>query len=229
MHIRVLLIDAAPPVRPDDYFYRTMHDRSTDRSADQPDGPVRFESASAYFDRLVNCAGSKQTPPIAIEEDALAEFQRQGLFLTYAVECPVENLSGLSSVLKQALPNLLKRVELSYKPKFIALLSRDLGELVPALQSAWGDRLILDGDSPFTSTEWEASGVSAGPKLEFGRSPGRCDQAPPLNVPDCTICQRSPGMKLALLVAVVGKAKRFGNSNGDYAKISNRPSDPTEE
>jgi hypothetical protein len=70
-------------------------------------------------------------------------------------------LSGLSSVLKQAVPNLLKRVELSYKPKFIALLSRDLGESVPALQSAWGDRLILDGASPFASAEFEASAVSA--------------------------------------------------------------------
>jgi len=35
-------------------------------------------------------------------------------------------------------------------------------------------------------------------------------------------------MRLALLLAVVER-KRFGNSSGDYAKISNRPSDPTEE
>lgn len=158
VHIRVLLIDATPPIRPEDYFYRAAHDRSANQSV----GPVRFESARAYFDRLVNCAGSQQLSGMANEEAALAEFQRQGLFLAYAVECPVENLSGLSSILKQALPNMLKRVQLSYKPKFIVLLSRDLGELVPALQSAWGDRLILDGASPFAIGEPETAGASAG-------------------------------------------------------------------
>jgi hypothetical protein len=163
VHIRVLLIDAAPPTRMDDYFYRAAKD-----------GSVRFEASRAYFDRLVNCTGLERTSGVATEEAALAEFQRQGLFLAYAVECPVENLSGLSSVLKQAAPNLLKRVQLSYKPKFAALLSRDLMELAPSLKSAWGDRLILDGDSPFTSTEWEASGVSAGESPNF---PDRLAQA----------------------------------------------------
>ena len=151
VHIRVLLIDAALSPRPEDYFYRAATDRS-----------VRSESSRAYFDRLVHHAGPHPPSAAATEEAALAEFQRQGLFLTYAVECPVENSSELPAVLKQGVPNLLKRVQLSYKPKYIALLSRDLAELVPVLQSAWGDRLILDGASPFAAAKSEASGVNPG-------------------------------------------------------------------
>jgi hypothetical protein len=155
VHIRVLLIDAAPPARPEDYFYRAPSDRTADRS-------VRSVLSRAYFDRVVNCASSPRTSGMEIDEAALAEFQRQGLFLTHAVECPVENSAELSSVLKQAVPNLLKRVQLSYKPKFIALLSRELGELVPVLRSAWADRLILDGASPFVGAGAEVAGGSAG-------------------------------------------------------------------
>src|ERR1700734_102518 len=68
VHIRVLLIDSTPPLRPDDYFYRATKE-----------GTVRYEAASAYFERLVNCAGSQQASGMANQEAALAEFQRQGL------------------------------------------------------------------------------------------------------------------------------------------------------
>jgi hypothetical protein len=157
VHIRALLIDAAPPLHAEDYFYRAPNGQSTSGSADRSvDGAARSEASRTYFNRILACAGSQR----ATEEVALGEFQRQGLFLTYAVECPVENSAELSSVLKQAAPNLVKRVQFSYKPKFIALLSRDLGELVPVLQSGWGDRLILDGASPFAGAESETSGVS---------------------------------------------------------------------
>ena len=152
VHIRVLLIDAAPPLRHEDYFYRVAKGQS-----------ARSEVSRAYFARLVNCVAAPRNPGIAMEDEAaLAEFQRDGLFLTCAVECPIENSSELSAALKQAMPNLLKRVQLSYKPKYIALLSRNLDELLPGLRSAWGDRLILDGASAFAGAESKSSEAGAG-------------------------------------------------------------------
>lgn len=146
VHIRVLLIDAAPPVRPEDYFYRAVKDRS-----------VRCETSRAYFDELVKCVGTPRDSNLD-EEVELTDFQRHGLFLTHAVECSIPDSSDLADAVIRVRPGVLKRIQLSYKPKFIALLSLGLGELIPALQAAdWGDRLILDGGKPFAGTFLEDS------------------------------------------------------------------------
>jgi hypothetical protein len=70
VHIRVLLIDAAPPLRPDDYFYRATKD-----------GYVRFEAARAYFDRLVNYTGSQRASGTVTEEAALSNSSARDFFL----------------------------------------------------------------------------------------------------------------------------------------------------
>ncbi len=139
VHISVLLIDAAPPDRAEDYFYRATTDSAADRS------PV----SRAYFDALVRCAGV--TPDRAMnEEAALAEFQRRGLFLIGAIECAVENATEAQRTIARTAPALLRRVNVSYKPKSIALLSSPTAALVPVFQeNGWGDRLILDDGKPF--------------------------------------------------------------------------------
>jgi hypothetical protein len=138
IHISVLLIDAAPPARAEDYFYRVPA-RLSDRS------PAGRE----YFDALMNSAGvdARAQPD---EETALAEFQRRGFFLIGAVECAPANPLDAQKAIERAAPTLLRRVNISYKPKSIALLSPATQPLVAAFeQSDWGSRLILRDGKPF--------------------------------------------------------------------------------
>jgi len=141
---QVLLLDAAPPPRPEDYFYRAAKDRS-----------VRSKDPRNYFDELIASSGTNDAGEIG-EEAALEAFQRRGLFLAYAVECPVQDDAALASAIGRAAPTLLKRLQISYRPKYVAVLSECLQGLIPVLQGAgWADRLILDegkdGGKPFAS------------------------------------------------------------------------------
>lgn len=138
IHISVLLIDAAPPIRFEDYFYRATTDRSE-----------RSPESRAYFDEMVKCAGAAPGPGIT-EEAALAEFQRHGFYVIGAVECaPADHLNSAKAI-EAARPLVLRRVNVSYKPKSIALLSPDTQGLIPMFRSnGWGERLILDEGKPF--------------------------------------------------------------------------------
>ncbi|HXA75998.1 MAG TPA: hypothetical protein VNV41_02595 [Candidatus Acidoferrales bacterium] len=138
IHISVLLIAAAPPVRFEDYFYRATNQRSE-----------RSPASRAYFDGLVKCAGLIPDP--AMNEDAaLAEFQRHGFFLIGAVECALESHSDLAKAIERAAPAVLRRVKISYKPKSVAFLSPCTQALVPMFQaSEWAEHLILDHGKPF--------------------------------------------------------------------------------
>jgi hypothetical protein len=138
VHISVLLIDAAPPARPEDYFYRAPASPS-DRSS----------AGREYFDALLNSAGvdARAQPN---EETALAEFQRRGFFLIGAVECALANPLGAQKAIEHVAPTLLRRVKISYKPKSIAMLSAATQPLVAAFQqSDWAPRLILHDGRPF--------------------------------------------------------------------------------
>jgi hypothetical protein len=139
IHIHGLLIDASPPARPEDYFYRAASDRS-----------ARSALSRMYFDELTQSIGRAGGSEIH-EEGALADFQRRGLFLTYAVECPVENPEELKNAIGQLAPTVLKRILASYKPKQIALLSPETEELIRDFQTAGLDRrLVLDRGRPFS-------------------------------------------------------------------------------
>jgi hypothetical protein len=151
VHIQALLIDAAPPPRVEDYFYRAAKDRG-----------VRSAESRRYFDQLLKAAGTAATPELD-EESALSDFQRRGFFLTSAVECPVGASSELRDAMTRLFPTLLKRIQFSYRPKVMALLSDQSSELIPAFQAAgWGGRLVLDEVAPFAS---ETPGKQGG---EFG-------------------------------------------------------------
>jgi hypothetical protein len=138
VHISVLLIDSAPPARLEDYFYRATSDREE-----------RSPASREYFDGLAKCAGV--APGSSMDEEAaLVEFQRQGYFLIGAVECAMENGGELSKAIERAAPAILRRVNVSYKPKSIALISLLTQTLVPTFQaSGWGQRLILMDGKPF--------------------------------------------------------------------------------
>jgi hypothetical protein len=137
LHISVLLIDAAPPARFEDYFYRA--------------GAERSSASRAYFDALVGCAGVAPGSHTGMNEQAaLAEFQRRGLFLIGAIECALENHPDPAQAIERAASAILRRVNVSYKPKSIALLSPRTQPLVQMFQeNGWASRLILNEGDPF--------------------------------------------------------------------------------
>jgi hypothetical protein len=136
VHIQVLLIDAAPPERPEDFFYRAAGER-TQRSI----------GARAYFDTLLSCA-DENPARFLHEADALAEFQRRGLFLTNVVECAAA--SDLGAARARCAPSLLRRIQFSYKPKYVAPISAALQEFLPLFGGAGlTGHLILDKGGPF--------------------------------------------------------------------------------
>jgi hypothetical protein len=138
IHISVLLIDAAPPARFEDYFYRAASDRSE-----------RSPASRAYFDGLVKCAGAIPGPGTT-EEVALAEFQRCGFFLIGTVECALGGDAEPERAIERAAPAILRRVKVSYKPKSVAFLSPHTETLIRMFQANdWADRLILDHGKPF--------------------------------------------------------------------------------
>jgi hypothetical protein len=136
IHIQVLLLDAAPFAPPADFFYHETDDLS-ERSAE----------SRAYFDALLQCTGD-DVSRFSRKADALAEFQKQGLFLANVVECPVG--ANLDEALGRCAPSILKRIQFSYKPKYVALIASALASIVPSLsQNGWAERLVLNAGAPF--------------------------------------------------------------------------------
>ena len=142
IHINVLFLAEAPPEKLEDYFYFPAGNRAE-----------RGRLSRALFSGLMtglqiaaaNAAG---------DEPLLAEFQRRGFFLADCLECPVaEIVPGLREGTAKANSNelthrygatILRRIESSYKPKRIVLLSTRTRHLIPLLQQAgWGGRLLL--------------------------------------------------------------------------------------
>lgn len=142
VHISVLLIDAAPPTRFEDYFYRA--------SAIWSD---RSPASRGYFNALMQCAGITQAAQ-ADEESALAEFQRRGLFLVGAIECTLEYHPDPQKAVERTAAALLRRAKISYKPKSIALLSASTQPLVSMFQdNGWGAQLILNDGKSFADVD----------------------------------------------------------------------------
>ena len=138
IHIQVLLLDAAPPARVEDYFYRVA-----------PDASARSLASRMFFDELAKCAGHAAGGELN-EEAALAEFQRRGFFLAYGVECPLEEVSDPEQALNRLGPTVVRRIQSSYKPKFVAPLGQSMTVLIPLLElSGLSDRLILNDGGPF--------------------------------------------------------------------------------
>jgi hypothetical protein len=137
IHIQVVLLDAAPLSAQEDYFYRAA-------------SPVpRSTESQKFFDEITKCVGRKPGETLT-EESALAEFQRRGFYLAYAVECPVEPPERLAAAVTRLAPTVLLRLNASYKPKFVAPVAAALQPVISLLQdNSWADRLILHDGKPF--------------------------------------------------------------------------------
>lgn len=138
IHIQFLLIDSAPPRSSADFFYQ-INGSSSGRSL----------AARMYFMELAKLAGVKPGAERSYEH-TLEEFQRRGFFLAHAVECPMDGEDQLAAIVHRLAPTVLLRVQTSYKPKRIVLVSQQTEELIKTLCDAdLGESLVLDGDGPF--------------------------------------------------------------------------------
>lgn len=138
--IRVLFLDAAPPARIEDYFYRAASDRS-----------LRSVASRIYFDELLKCMLVPPSPRTR-EESALADFKRNSFFLTYALECPFEERSDPQGGMRRAAPSAVKRVQ-ALDPSYIVPLSAPTQELIRLFGLiGWGDRLVLHNGGPFVDS-----------------------------------------------------------------------------
>ena len=137
VQIKVLFLDAAPPLNPQDFFYSPTKDRA-----------ARSQAARSYFDELRKTLG-----PIVMdtsEEGTLGEFRRRGFFLSYAIDCPFEGEGELHAALRRLAPTAMKRVQYSLKPSYVVPLGAATKELVRLFGLiGWGDHLVLDGAGPF--------------------------------------------------------------------------------
>jgi hypothetical protein len=138
IHIQTLVVDACPPAAIADFFF----------NAGANAGP-RSATGRAHFDELAKCAPDAKAKS-ASDEIVLSEWQRRGLFLAYAVDCPFESATELAAAVEKAARTLLLRLATSYKPKRVALISAPAAPLVESLkQNGWAEKLILDSNLPF--------------------------------------------------------------------------------
>jgi hypothetical protein len=139
IHIGVLFVALAPPVRAEDDFY----------------GPAESKEFFNPFLEALEIPSSTDVAvprPDACAADSarLAEFQRRGYYLAYLSECPLpENEKPAASTIARLCPTLIRRIRFNYKPKHIAPLGQELFPLVEMLSVAGlGPVLTLDQGQP---------------------------------------------------------------------------------
>lgn len=147
VHIGVLFVALAPPLRPENDFY----------------GPAEPENLLSSFLDALEIHSSPQKAEGNHEDGnaRLAEFQHRGHYLVYLSECPLpQNQEAPASAIARLAPTFIRRVRFNYKPKFIAPLGQELAPLVDVLRSAGiGPILTQDQGQPLpapgtASREW---------------------------------------------------------------------------
>jgi len=148
IHIQVLLLGDAPPIRIEDYFYRPLRN-----------GESRSAGAKAFFIEMLKAA-SIAPDAAANEEAALAEFQRRGFYLADAIECPMATPEELGVRVTDASSTVLKRIEFSYRPKHVVPIGAAVKSLIPLLQRcSVGDRLVVADATGVRSDALATSGT----------------------------------------------------------------------
>jgi len=136
VHIGTLLLGAAAPRDDADFVY-------------SPAGNWRGEAKV-----VLTVAGI--APEGKPAETLLAEFQRGGFFLTYVLECPLENgaQEGAQQLLAARFPAVLARIRRSLKPKRLAPISQTLESFLPDMNPReLPCTILLDGVKPFVLDE----------------------------------------------------------------------------
>jgi len=129
-HIGLLLVCTAPPINPDDDLY--AWERQSSSAESRP-----------YIESLFACVGvsTEKTPA-----EQLADLQRRGVYFARLIECPMPEGVRPEELAAKFGSVLAKRINYSYKPRQIALLSPVADGLAEILISAgFGDRLVASG------------------------------------------------------------------------------------
>ena len=120
IHLHTLLLGAISPHASAEFLY-------------SPEDP-HFGEAANLISAVGISAGDKSADVIQ------SEVQRRGIYMTHALECPLEVPSRgdnfLNSVLMARLPRLFTRIRRSLKPKRIAFVSGSLTPLIERFASA---------------------------------------------------------------------------------------------
>lgn len=119
LHMNTLLLAAAPPATPGDFFYRV-------ENTPEP-GTWGHLFAHALLGVL-----STERFEAKTKDARLADFQRAGLYLGFVSECPIERPEDVLPFADV----LIRRVRFSYRPKSIVLLDHPSGLLAPILSAA---------------------------------------------------------------------------------------------
>jgi hypothetical protein len=129
-HIGLLLIRTAPPANSADDIY------AWEQQTASPE-------AHAYIQSLFGCVG---IAPEKNPTQQLADLQRHGVYVARLVECPLPENTPTNNLAEKYGPTLIKRINFSYKPRQIALLSPvapGLSDLL--IKSGFSDKLVSNG------------------------------------------------------------------------------------
>ena len=118
----------------------------------------RLELATRYRPVHIQTLLVGDAPP-SRDEDYLysseknaEELQKHGIFVVYAVECPLDDPATSTEAVRRSAGSLVKRLRFSYKPKTIVLFGPATAEAIPALREAgFSEQLILNNGAPFAS------------------------------------------------------------------------------
>jgi hypothetical protein len=168
IHINVLILTAAPPSSPLDYFYRSTKNPSE-----------RSVWSRGFFAEMMIAAGLPEDSGKE-EEAALAEFQHRGFFLAHSCECPLKPIVEHGHELRERLSEaefaraygstVIQRVKFSYKPKKVALLDSENQDLIPLfVQAGLKDLLVLDSGRVFIDPFLNDSPAQAQMNTGLGR------------------------------------------------------------
>lgn len=149
IHIGVLFLTPAPEAGLDFYDASPRPPAAREILLDALGIPSAADPARAPAEPRDSSASATET--------RLGEFQRRGFFFASVSECPLPESSAAQTVSRLA-PTLLKRIQFSYKPKSVVLLSEALSPLVPVLaQAGQGIRILPDG----ATLSWPRAGDRA--------------------------------------------------------------------
>jgi hypothetical protein len=144
VHINVLFLALTPLANAEDDFY----------------GPPQ---SKVFFDSLMDCVGISaieekplpDTDRSGADAASLTEFQRRGYYLAYLSECPIpEEGDSVSAIISRLGPTPIRRIQLNYRPKKIALMGKNMTPLIEILEkAALGSTLLLDRGEPLSVPE----------------------------------------------------------------------------
>ena len=130
VHIHNLLVAGVGPEHDEDYLYFAGENSA---------GSGREGSRKYAGDAREVLLGSGISAEGKSAEAVLAEFQRQGLFLIYVMECPLEagvKATAIPEMLASRMPSLLTRIRRSLRPRRVILVSGELRALEDKFRSA---------------------------------------------------------------------------------------------